>query len=441
MNWETGTSLQSGKYLIQKILGQGGFGITYLAKETATGSLVAIKTLNEKVRKRPDFIQCQQDFLNEALRLAKCSHPYIVEVHELIFEEPVWCVVMEYINGIDVASLIQEEGILSEFQALVYIGQIAQALIFVHHQGILHRDVKPLNILITNNRTEARLIDFGLARKFTPNLTQTHTEYTSEGFSPLEQYDKRALRGAYTDVYGLAATLYGMLTGKAPKPALKRYRSFSQYQEDPLVPPKKLNHLISQQVNDAILKGMALEPQNRPNSISNWLKLLDLDIKFNPNYAVQEMPALPTAEWSSATGIDYSKLRDLLAAGNWQEADRETGNLMLLICGREKEGKLNIDDLQNFPQRDLLTLDNLWREYSLGRFGFSIQGKLWQKINGKYEDFCNLIGWRKKFATLPYNQLIFNITAPQGHLPTWGRRGQLWPHLAAKILDLLKDED
>ncbi|HEY9811003.1 MAG TPA: serine/threonine-protein kinase [Halomicronema sp.] len=441
MNWETGHILQSGKYIIEKVIGKGGFGITYLAKEADTGSFVAIKTLNDKVRKRVDFIQCQQDFLNEALRLAKCSHPYIVEVRELIFEDPLWCVVMEYIKGIDLASLIQEEGTLSESEALRYIGQIGQALTFVHYQGVLHRDVKPLNILVTKNRSEARLIDFGLARGFTPNLTQVHTEYTSEGFSPVEQYDKRALRGAYTDVYGLAATLYGILTGKAPQAALKRDRSFSKYQKDLLIPPKELNPLISDQVNNAIIEGMALEPQNRPHSIPVWLKLLGLDISFTHNYEFKEMPAPTTPEWSSANDINYSHLKDLLANGNWQEADRETANLMLLICGKEKEGKLNIEDIQNFPSRDLRTLNNLWLEYSQGRFGFSIQGQIWQKVNGKYEDFCDVIGWRKNFTTLPYNQLIFNLKAPPGHLPTWSRRGQLWPHLAAKIIDLVLSED
>lgn len=441
MTWETDKTLQSGKYIIQKVLGQGGFGITYLAKVTATGSLVAIKTLNEKVKNRPDFLQCQQDFLNEALRLAKCSHPYIVQVHELIFEEPVWGVVMEYIDGIDLATLIEKEGILSQYQALQYIAQIGQALTWVHQQGVLHRDVKPLNILITKNRTEARLIDFGLARDFTPNLTQIHTEYTSEGFAPIEQYDKLALRGAYTDVYSLAATLYGILTAKAPQRALKRDRSISKYKQDPLIPPKQINSLITQQVNDAILQGLALEPQNRPQSIVAWLKLLGLDINFSLKYDFQDTALQTTSEWSSATGVDYSKLRDLLAAGKWEEADRETANLMLLICGKEKEGKLNIEDVQHLPHRDLRTLDNLWLEYSQGRFGFSIQAKVWLQVKGKYEEFGNLIGWRKNFATLPYNQLIFNLKAPEGHLPTWGRRGQLWPHLAAKILDLVNEED
>ncbi|MEH2408546.1 serine/threonine protein kinase [Nostoc sp.] len=212
MAWVLGQQLQSGKYTIEKELGEGGFGITYLARDNQ-GRYIVIKTLNDKVQRRSDFAKFQQDFLNEAIKLAKCSHPHIVKIDEVIYENPLWCIVMEYIAGEDLASRINNQGVLSEAEALRYIQQIGEALIVVHNNGLLHRDLKPQNIMLRSGNSEAVLIDFGIAREFTPNLTQTHTQIFSDGFAPIEQYDKRAKRGAYTDVYALAATLYSVLTG------------------------------------------------------------------------------------------------------------------------------------------------------------------------------------------------------------------------------------
>jgi len=200
MAWASGQKLQGGKYTIEQELGEGGFGITYRARDN-NGRKVVIKTLNETVQSRPDFAKFQQDFLNEALRLARCSHPHIVRVDEVMQEGQLWCIVMEYIDGENLASRIENKGALQEAEALRYIQEIGEALTVVHNNGLLHRDVKPQNIMLRSGKSEAILIDFGIAREFTPNLTQTHTQILSDGFAPIEQYDKRAKRGAYTDVY------------------------------------------------------------------------------------------------------------------------------------------------------------------------------------------------------------------------------------------------
>jgi serine/threonine protein kinase len=267
MAWASGQRLQGGKYTIEQELGEGGFGITYRARDN-NGQKVVIKTLNETVQRRADFAKFQQDFLNEALRLARCSHPHIVRVDEVIQEGQLWCIVMEYIDGEDLASRIENKGALQEAEALRYIQQIGEALAVVHNNGLLHRDVKPQNIMLRSGKSEAVLIDFGIAREFTPNLTQTHTQMLSDGFAPIEQYDKRAKRGAYTDVYALAATLYSLLTGEVPTLAPLRAISMS------FLEPKEINPNISDRVNQAILKGMEVKPEDRPTSIQEWLALL-----------------------------------------------------------------------------------------------------------------------------------------------------------------------
>ena len=274
MGWLSGQQLQNGKYTIEKKLGEGGFGITYLAKDKKE-NLVVIKTLlKEPDPDSDDFDKFLQDFINEAIKLAKCSHhPHIVKVYECIKEGDIWGMVMEYIEGEELGNL----GILSESQALEYIQQIGEALTVVHQNGILHRDVTPKNILVRNNKSEAVLIDFGIARDFTPNLIQTHTTYKTPFYAPPEQYNPRAKRGPFMDVYSLAATLYKLLTGKEPEASVSRAVGC------PLAEPKEINSNISDRVNKAILKGLELQSENRPQSVQDWLELLKVSEGTNLN--------------------------------------------------------------------------------------------------------------------------------------------------------------
>ncbi|MGB3240506.1 MAG: serine/threonine-protein kinase [Geitlerinemataceae cyanobacterium] len=431
MVWKPDTQLQNGKYIVEKTLGEGGFGITYLAKEDS-GKSVAIKTLNDDIRKRRDFSQCQEDFLNEALRLAQCRHPHVVRVYQIIQHDSLWCIVMDYIDGTNLGRLLEQEGVLPEIQGLRYIRQIGEALRVVHHQGFLHRDVKPLNILLKRDRTEAVLIDFGMAREFTPNLTQVHTEYVSRGFAPIEQYDRRSLRGAYTDVYGLAATLYALMTAEVPESATARDRQIAKGKPDPLIPPQQLNAQISDRTVAAILQGMALEPEHRPQTVDEWLSLFDAPTE---PIAVCAPPTFsePAPQWSSAVGIDYTRLHDLLESHQWQEADRQTDAIILQVCDRFGQGKLGIEDIREFPCRDLRTIDRLWVKYSGGHFGFSVQRRLWEEVDRNYEAFGDRLGWRRQTVWQPYAELTFGISAPPGHLPSWGRRGRLWSFFGSRI--------
>ncbi|NEQ63945.1 MAG: protein kinase [Symploca sp. SIO2D2] len=398
MVWQAGQKLQSGKYKIEKELGQGGFGITYLVKDKQGNQLV-VKTLNDYLRRQLDFAKFEQDFLNEALRLAKFRHPHIVRVDEVIQEGDRWCMVMEYIDGEDLAHLVWQQGVLSESEALRYMQQLGEALTMVHNHGLLHRDLKPLNIMVRKNLLDAVLIDFGIAREFSPNLTQTHTQSLSDGFAPIEQYDWRAKRGAYTDVYALAATLYALLTGEMPIPS--PVRAFGTN----LVFPQKLNNNISDRVNRAILEGMAMKPEDRPQSVKEWLAMLGCN---------QIIPGLsPT---------DYGKLRGLLAAEKWQEADQETAALMLKAAGRK--GWLRVADIEKFPRQELQMLDKLWREHSSDRFGISVQKRIWQGLAGSqktdWQSWCSFgdcVGWRLRSNWLAHSSLNFTKDAPTGELP------------------------
>jgi len=199
-------------------------------------------------------------------------------------------------DGEDLASQVVSRGALPEAEALRYIQQIGEALAVVHNNSLLHRDVKPQNIMLRSGKSEAVLIDFGIAREFTPNLTQTHTQMLSDGFAPIEQYDKRSKRGAYTDVYALAATLYSLLTGEVP--TLAPIRAIGT----PLEPPQQINSSISDRVNQSILKGMEVKPEDRPPSIQEWLALLQTNNDAYPS------PLQIVGTWSGEFGSGKATL-------------------------------------------------------------------------------------------------------------------------------------
>ncbi|MEH2079736.1 MAG: protein kinase [Nostoc sp.] len=293
MVWNSGQQLFGGRYIIERKLGEGGVGITYLAKNRR-GELRVIKTLREQILNDPRWIPHQDklrhDFRDEALRLALCRHPHIVQVENVFDEENLPCMAMEYIEGEDLGKLITEKGALPEAEALLYIRQIGDALTVVHEKGLLHRDLKPNNIMMRAGKPEAVLIDFGLARQFIAGAVLQHTESFTPGYAPPEQYVPHAERGEYIDVYALAATLYALLTGQLPMPVPARLQNFT------LKPPKDLNSSVSDRINEAIMKGMALNYRFRPQSVQEWLDLLGI---FTDN---------TIKLWNLATGSEFRTL-------------------------------------------------------------------------------------------------------------------------------------
>ncbi len=294
MAWAAGQRVNKGKYKILRVLGEGGFGITYLAEicqGDRQGEKIVIKTLRDEIQKRGDFGDFQQDFINEAIKLAKCTHPHVVKVGEL-FQETVphpqqpeqtlslQCMPLDYVEGEDLAVYLQKQPQqrLSEQEALIYIRQVGEALTVAHRQGLVHRDIKPNNILLRRNgvsgQREAVLIDFGIAREFRQDVTQTHTQFYTPGFAPPEQYDLQAKRGAYTDIYALAATLYCMVTGLVPPEGRDRELSIFKYKRDFLEPPQQYNGGLSSALCDAILWGLQVETHQRPQHMEDWLRVL-----------------------------------------------------------------------------------------------------------------------------------------------------------------------
>ena len=262
-----GKTLQRGKYTLEQEIGRGGFGITYRATHHYLGQPVVIKTLNETLRQAPQFTKFYRQFQDEAKRLATCVHPNIVRVSDFFNEDGLPYMVMDYIPGQNLAKVVFPKNPLPEAIAIHYIRQIGAALQVVHHNNLLHRDVKPQNIILRQGTQEVVLIDFGIAREYSPEATQTHTNMVSEGYAPIEQYLAHARRTPATDVYALAATLYALLTAKVPVAASLRDRF-------PMQAPREIKPKLSEVVNYAVMCGMELEASARPATIAQWLDLL-----------------------------------------------------------------------------------------------------------------------------------------------------------------------
>ncbi|MGV0026958.1 serine/threonine protein kinase [Phormidesmis priestleyi ANT.L61.2] len=262
-----GKTLQGGKYTLNAELGRGGFGITFKATHHYLNQVVVIKTLNEALRNDVAYSDFQRKFQDEARRLAICVHPNIVRVSDFFLEDGLSYIVMDYIPGETLEELVFPDRPLPESTAIHYVRQIGSALRVVHQNGLLHRDIKPQNIILRENTQQVVLIDFGIAREFTPGSTQTHTSMISVGYAPIEQYLSQQKRSPATDVYGLAATLYSLLTATVPIASILRDRQ-------PMPEPRGLRRNLSAATNQAIMRGMAIDMQYRPASVEEWLALL-----------------------------------------------------------------------------------------------------------------------------------------------------------------------
>jgi serine/threonine-protein kinase len=428
MVWQPGTKIFGDLYTIKRKIREGGYGITYIAENNSkqkSSNLIVIKTLKDYILTEPTFAEFRnkylQNFTEEAAKLAICQHPHVVkidnhfkvnyqtQIDDLVWEGELPCIAMEYIDGQNLGDLVNQVGALSETEALIYIRQVASALQLIHDKRLLHRDIKPENIMKRAGKNEAILIDFGIAREFIPNLTQTQTDMgKTHGFAPVEQYHKRARRGEYTDIYALSATFYYLLTGEEPPAPFVR----QGMGEDILTPLNDLVSGVDPKIHEAVMKGLEILPKERPQSIEEWLDMFPIPATI-PSLAPPTQISVPAK---------YEKLQKLLAAGEWKAADQETARVMLQVAGREQERWLDIESIEKFPCEDLRTIDQLWVKYSNGRFGFSVQKNIWLECGGEadHKTECKLgdrIGWRVRGEWILYDKGTFSMKAPYGHIP------------------------
>lgn len=275
MTWAKGTQLHNGQYIIEDVLGQGAFGITYKALHGQIEMPVVIKTPNWRLRTDRQYARYVERFIYEAKLLGKLGakpHPHIVRAIDFFNEGDLPCLVMEFIDGEDLFHLVERQGAFPEAEAVEYIRQIGEAIAYIHQADLVHRDIHPGNVMVRSGN-QAILIDFGLAGEIQPKNLTSVTKNIISSFAPYEQM--KGSREPRIDIYRLAATLYYAVTSEYPQSACDR-----KYHHAELVEPKQLSR-IGDRLNQAILEGMALEAENRPQSMVDWLALLPNDKQNN----------------------------------------------------------------------------------------------------------------------------------------------------------------
>ncbi|MEO8972336.1 MAG: serine/threonine-protein kinase [Ktedonobacteraceae bacterium] len=274
---QNGTVVQD-RYTVVDILGRGGFSAVYLVKDEQDGLLFALKELidqdkGERIR-----------FTFECTVLERLHHPALPRVHRVFEENDRAYMLMDYVSGsnLEVMRRKQPHDSFSLHEVLTIMEPIEQALSYLHSQEppIIHRDIKPSNIIVPQEDgsafdqrdKKAVLVDFGIAKEYTTDSTTTAIRHCSPGYGAPEQYALGTdLR---TDIYGLAATLYALLTGKIPVDSLQRATQLGTQGIDPLIPVRELAPAVPENVASAIQRAMSIGPDNRFNSVDEFWQAL-----------------------------------------------------------------------------------------------------------------------------------------------------------------------
>lgn len=305
-------TILNNRYLIGRVLGVGGFGITYIGWDIHYNTYVAIKEYfpegvvsrdtmlnpNETIvvshdRRRTDFEKGLKRYLEEAENLSKFSHlPGIVNIKEFFYANDTGYIVMDYIDGIDLKNFMKQNGYFNEHQVLFLMKPVLDSLSIIHNAGLVHRDISPDNIMI-DSHGKITLIDFGSVRNQSVQTEKTYTVTLKHGYAPPEQYYSKGFQGPWTDIYSICATMYKMLTGKVPTNGLERiegapYISISEYG----VPISRSTELIIQ-------KGLSVRHQDRYQNIKDLINAL----YFTGYTSAPIIPQAPTENKKSRTPL------------------------------------------------------------------------------------------------------------------------------------------
>lgn len=379
------------RYRIDHILGQGGFGITYVSFDCLTQMPMAVKELfpSGYVTRGPDhktlyvcgeknisLPHLQQRFQEEATLLMKLQGQQgVLKVTHLFDENNTFYYVMELLNGEDLSHRIKSQGVFSWHEFAPILLQIMDSLEAIHSLDLIHRDISPDNIFLTND-TGARLIDFGSVRAY--QSSDHFTALLKQNFAPWEQYLTNGKQGPYTDIYALCVTTYYVLSGRLPPRAPERRM------QDTITPLHDLVPEIPQKVCQVIHTGMAVNPGDRYQTISQFrtdlLAAMDVHIhtktEFHTHLLVCLHGILAGSSWSVSPGevlhIGRNANCDVVYPANAPGISRNQ-----CMVGRASDGQLLVRDEGSSCGTFLVGKNQILR----------LEPKLWYCVNGKHIRF------------------------------------------------------
>jgi eukaryotic-like serine/threonine-protein kinase len=318
-------------YSIEKSIGEGGMGVVYKARQVSMDRVVALKVLSEKFSSNTEFID---RFIREARSAGRLNHPNVIHVHDVSKTAGRYFFSMEFIDGPTIKKLLKDKGVLPPKQSLEIVTQAARALEFAHENGIVHRDVKPDNIMLTSEGV-VKLGDLGIAKSFDDGGREEDAQRNRVFGTPHYMSPEQALGKAIdrrADVYSLGATFYHMLTGKTPFSGKSVPDILKAHVQDSLEPIQHLNDKVPEQICFVVERMMAKTPDKRYENMTRLLEDLekaidadDAEIKRIPPGESSIMQALPKklvddGDTDTKTG-DY----------RLQRRRRHIGNLLVML--------------------------------------------------------------------------------------------------------------
>lgn len=394
LHMQPGTVLV-GRFLVGKVIGYGGFGVTYIGWDDILQQRVAIKEYLPSEfatravgqthitvfggNKAQQFADGMSKFIEEAKRLAQFqSEDGIVRVYDSFEANNTAYIIMEYLDGETLTAYLGREGKISIDKAIELLTPVIRSLEAVHKAGIIHRDIAPDNIIITKDG-QVKLIDFGAARYATTSHSRSLTVVIKPGYSPEEQYRSRGDQGPHTDIYALSAVLYRMVTGETPPDALERRAYFENKKKDILVPPAK-NCKIDKSKENAILNALNVRIEDRTSSAETFLAQL-------------------TSETPVKRVIGKIKAIDLMKWPLWAKiVIPACGMIVAVLFALLLTGKIGLAD----NLITTLTLgENMTRVPSV--INYSV-GVAQEKLDG--QELVPIIGGRETSETIPANMVL-----------------------------------
>ena len=337
-----------GGCLILDFVGQGGMGVIYKARQKSLDRIVAIKILSHKLSDDATFIE---RFQREARAIARVNHPNVLAVYDVGDENGIYYMIMEFIDGGNLAEQQERVGVIDYLDACDYIAQAARGLGAAQASGIIHRDIKPDNLMLTT-RGVLKVSDFGLARETNSSNTETQAVMGTPAFMSPEQCDGKIVDGR-TDIYSLGGTFHKLITGRLPFEAETAMSMMYRHKHEALIPPHEIIPTIPKGLSDIIVRMMQKRREDRYQSMQEVIDSIE-DVLSTMDGSEPEVDMNKTVVFEEASNDDSGPVDD--GSVTVAPRNRRTRSISQKIRRQRASGRFNepssgVSPIESSPDR------------------------------------------------------------------------------------------